>query len=198
MSAFELVVHHRYTSESCNDLSGHGNHGHCTAAPSSPDGITFDGRSTRVVVFPSASLATLRGIRARARIYLHELGERRTIMEGYLAFSFSIEPDGALTGSIYTGFEWHAIMTPPSTVPLHRWVDVSYVYDGKDSAILSLDSRIVAAQNVNLGSVDDIEWPYGLNIGAWPDDSIRVFSGRMAEVWLWRLADDNTLTVTKD
>jgi hypothetical protein len=143
------------------------------------------------VVFPSASLAALRGIRARARIFLDNLGDRRTIMEGYLAFSFSAEPDGALAGSIYTGFQWHEVRTPPSTVPLHRWIDVCYVYDGKDSQILSLNNQIVAARHTNLGSVGGIEWPYGLNIGAWPDDAARVLSGRVAEVWLWRLTDDN-------
>jgi hypothetical protein len=186
MPASELVVHHKYASGSCDDLSGHGNHGHTTAVPRSPDGIVFDGHSTRVVVFPSSSLAGLGGIRARARVCVDELGDRRTIMEGYLAFSFSAEPDGALAGSILTGQEWHEIRTPPSTVPLHRWVDVSYSYDGTDSAAISLDGRIVAAQYANLGSIGAIDWPYGLNIGAWPDDATRVFCGRMTEVWLWR------------
>jgi hypothetical protein len=187
MPTFELVVHHDYTTGSCHDLSGNGNHGHTTAVPGDPDGIMFDGRSTRVVVFPSVSLASLGGIRARARIWAGNLGDRRTIMEGYLAFSFSAEPDGALAGSIYTGLEWHGIRTPPSTVPLQRWVDVAYVYDGRDSQVLLLDGQIVAAQHANLGSVGGIEWPYGLNVGAWPDDATRVFSGRMTEVWLWRL-----------
>lgn len=186
MSASELVVYHKYTSGNCDDLSGNGNHGHATAVRRSPDGIMFDGHSMRVVVFPSSSLASLGGIRARARIWVDELGDRRTIMEGYLAFSFSAEPDGALAGSIYTGMEWHGISTPPAVVPLHRWVDVSYSYNGTDFAALSVDGRIVAAQHANLGSIGGIEWPYGLNIGAWPDDATRVFSGQMAEVWLWR------------
>lgn len=187
MSTFELAVHHNYTSGSCADLSGHGNHGHTSAVAHDPDGILFDGHSSRVVVFPSVSLTDLQGIRVRARVYVDELGDRRTIMEGYLAFSFSAEPDGALAGSILNGFEWHVIRTPPSTVPLRRWVNVSYTYDGRDSAVLALDGRVVVEEHVNLGSVGGIEWPYGLNIGAWPDDAARVFSGRMAEVWLWRL-----------
>jgi Concanavalin A-like lectin/glucanases superfamily len=193
MSAFELVVHHRYTSGSCADLSGYSNHGHHATTSTDhgglaePDGILFDGRTTRMVVFPSISLADLRGIRVRARVRLDALSDRRTIMEGYLAFSFSVEPDGALTGSIYSAAQWHEIRTPASTVPLHRWVDATFLYDGRDTATLSLDGVVVASRHANVGTVGGVQWPYGLNIGAWPDQDLRVFSGRMAEIWLWRL-----------
>ena len=192
MSTFELVVHQRYTSGSAADLSGHGNHGHPSPSPAGgatadPDGMAFDGLSTRVVVFPSTSLATLGGVRARARVRADERGDRRTIMEGYLAFAFSVEPDGALAASIYAGTQWHEIRASPGTVPLGRWVDVAFVYDGRDTATLSLDGAVVASRHATLGRVGGVEWPYGLNVGAWPDQDLRVFSGRIAEVWLWRM-----------
>ncbi|GAA3446533.1 LamG-like jellyroll fold domain-containing protein [Planomonospora venezuelensis] len=185
---FELVVHHRYGSGSCADLSGYANDGHATAGTAGAEGMPFDGRSTRVVVFPALSLTDLGGIRARARVQVDELDDRRTIMEGYLSFSFSVEPDGALSGSVYTGLEWHLIRTGPGVVPRHRWIDVGFVYDGRDSASLSLDGRVVASRHADFGRMGGVEWPYGLNIGAWPDEAARVFSGRMAEVWLWRLS----------
>jgi hypothetical protein len=32
-----------------------------------------------------------------------------------------------------------------------------------------------------------VGWPFGLNIGAWPDKDRRVFKGRIDEVKLWRM-----------
>ncbi|MBP2706883.1 hypothetical protein JOL79_24040 [Microbispora sp. RL4-1S] len=186
MNEFELVVHHDYTSGSLADLSGHGNHGHSATAPAA-GGMPFDGRRTHVVVFPSSSLEELGGLRARARVWADTLGDRRTLLEGYLAFSFSVSPDGALAGSVYAGLQWHEITTAPGTVPTGRWADLGFVYDGRDTMALSVDGALVAVRQGNLGRVGGVEWPYGLNVGAWPDDNARVFSGRMAEVWLWRL-----------
>ncbi|GLZ07201.1 hypothetical protein Acsp03_46670 [Actinomadura sp. NBRC 104412] len=200
-AGFELVVHHRYTSGTCADLTGHANHGYAghgyaghedagpgntTVGDADPQGLAFDGRTTRVVVFPALSLTALGGVRARARVWVDDLADRGTIMEGYLAFSFAVEPDGTLTGSVYTGLEWHLVTSPPATVPYRRWVDLAFVYDGRDHLALSVDGRTVAGRSAAVGRVGDVEWPYGLTIGAWPDLAARVFNGRMAEVWLWR------------
>jgi hypothetical protein len=188
---FELVVHHDYASGSTADLTGHENHGYRVAKgddAESADRATFDGRSTRVVVFPSMTLTRLRGIRIRARVWLERLGDRRTIMEGYLAFAFVVDPDGALAAGVYTDSRWDEVRTPPGAVPLRRWVDVGFVYDGRDTAVLFLDGQVAASRYVPLGRVGSVEWPYGLNIGAWPDRDLRVFDGKIAEVWLWRLA----------
>jgi hypothetical protein len=188
---FELVVHHDYASGSTADLSGHGNHGYRSAADdvmADRDLATFDGRSTRVVVLPSNTLADLRGVRMRVRMRLDRLGDRRTIIEGYLAFAFVVDPDGALAGGVYTAYRWDEVRTPAAAVPLGRWVDVEFVYDGRDTASLSLDGTPVASRYVPLGTVGSVEWPYGLNVGAWPDRDLRVFDGSIAEVRLWRLA----------
>lgn len=183
MTDFELVIHHDYASGSCADLSGHGNDGHRIPAGSAP--ATFDGHDTRVVVLPTVSLANLGGIRVKARLWLDELGDRRTIMEGYLAFCFAVEPDGALVGSTYADLRWQEIRTPPRAVPLHEWVEVTFGYDGRDTATLSVGDT-VTERHAPVGTVGGVQWPYGLTIGSWPDHDLRVFSGQIAQVWLWR------------
>jgi hypothetical protein len=184
---YELVVHHRYASGSA-DLSGHRNDGHRSPATGDETSLeVFDGLRSRIVTFPSPSLTALGGLRASARICLEELGQRRTIMEGYLAFALFMESDGALGGSILSG-EWSGLTSPPESVPLGRWTEVSYLYDGRDTSALAIDGKIVAVTAEPFGAVGDIAWPYGLNTGAWPDANLRVFKGRIAEVKLWRLA----------
>lgn len=184
----ELVVHHRYAAGTARDLSGYDNHGYRLPAPAGgPDDATvFDGRSTRVVVFPSASLAGLGAVRARARIFVEQLGDRRTIVEGYLAFAFGVEADGALAGAVLTGFRWDGVTSDPGAVPVGRWVDVAFAYDGRDTTVLTVDGTIVASRCLPLGRVAGVQWPYGLNIGAWPDGDLRVFHGKIAEVWVWK------------
>lgn len=205
-ASFELVIHHRYTTGSSADLSGNDNHGHRSAGvgtaaaspataeagtetplPADPDGFAFDGQSTRVIVLPSPSLTDFRGVRVRARVRPDSFEDRRTIVEGYLAFSFFFDADGALTGSVYTGTQWHEITTPPSLVPPGSWVDVAFTYDGRDTTSLSLDGEVVTTHLAALGSVNSVAWPYGLNIGAWPDQDAGLFNGRIAELWVWRL-----------
>ena len=186
-------MHHRYRAGTATDLSGHGNDGH-RIAPRPGDGSAgqdpsvFDGVATRVVVPPAPSLDALGAVRVRARVLVEELGDRRTIAEGYLAFAFGVEADGALAGSVLTGFQWDGVTSAPGAVPLGRWVELAFTYDGRDTALLSVDGEVVAARHLPLGRVAGVRWPYGLNVGAWPDGDLRVFKGRIAEVWLWRLA----------
>ncbi len=188
----ELVVHHRYRDGTAHDLSGHANDGHRLAVAegghSDDDATRFDGRSTRVVVLPSPSLDRLGAVRVRARILVEELGDRRTIVEGYLAFAFAVEADGALTAGVLSHFRWRTVTSPPGAVPLNQWVDVAFAYDGRDTALLTVGTTVVGTSYVPLGPVAGVQWPYGLNVGAWPDGDLRVFKGNIAEVWLWRLA----------
>src|SRR4051794_41098373 len=118
---YELVVHHDYAAGSTTDLSGHGNDGHRISADDNGDITRFDGYTSRVVVFPSATLADLRGVCGRVRLRLDRLGDRRTIVEGYLAFAFIVDPDGSLAASVYTDHRWEEVRTPPGAIPLGRW-----------------------------------------------------------------------------
>jgi hypothetical protein len=184
--SLDLVVHHRYTDGTAADLSGYGNDGH--AFESRADLSAFDGQSTRLVVFPAPSLDALGAVRARARILVEELGDRRTIVEGYLAFAFGVEADGALAASVLTAHRWDGVRSAPGAVPLNRWIDVACTYDGRDTSLLTVDGAVVATRCLPLGRVAGVQWPYGLNVGAWPDGNLRVFKGRIAELWLWREA----------
>ena len=185
-----LVVHHRYLDGTARDLSGHGNDGRRApaAASAGPDLTVFDGQATRVVVFPSPTLQALGAVRVAARILVEELGDRRTIVEGYLAFAFTLEANGALAAGVLSAARWHSVTSAPGAVPLNRWIDVGFVYDGRDTALLSVDGTVVGSSYVPLGPVAGVQWPYGLNIGAWPDGDLRVFKGKIAEVRLWRAA----------
>jgi hypothetical protein len=190
---FELVLWHRYADGSAVDRSGHGNHGRIEgAAPAAgrapgSSALAFDGVASRVVVLPSRNLRDLRALRASAWIWLEELGGRRTIMEGYGSFSLLIEPDGILEGTIYNGSRWEGVRSPPGLVPLRTWVKVTYVYDGIDTSVLYMDDTQVAAALRPYGGIDPLGWPFGLNVGAWPEADKRVFKGRIEEIKLWRL-----------
>jgi hypothetical protein len=191
MVDFDLVLHHRYSGGTARDLSGHGNHGHLAGSSTRSQqpwngGLRFDGRDTRVVAFPSDSLDDLGAVRIRARMLVAELGDRRTIAEGYLAFSFAVEPEGSLSGALYDGTRWHRVVSPTACVALGRWVDASFVYDGEDTLLLVLDGVILTRRNAPVGAVRGVAWPYGLNIGAWPDQNLRMFRGMISEVWIWR------------
>jgi len=183
----DLVVHHRYTDGTPADLSGHGNDGHRLGA--APGGVdVFDGATTRVVVFPSPALQPLGAVQVRARVMVEELGDRRTIVEGYLAFALGVEANGALAAGVLSAGRWHSVTSAPGAVPVGEEVDVGFLYDGRDTALLTIDGAVVGSSYVPLGPVAGVQWPYGLNIGAWPDADLRVFKGRIAEVRLWRTA----------
>jgi hypothetical protein len=187
VTSFELVLRHDYTTGGAVDGSGFGNHGHpFGAAGFGPDGLTFDGRRSRVAVPPSPSLTGLAGVRVSARLRVDELGERRTIVEGYLAFAVVVEGDGALNGGVYTAERWDGAASAPGVVPVGRWVDVTFLYDGRDTAMLWLDGVAVGSRLLPMGPMDGVAWPYGLSIGAWPDQDLRVLSGVIGRVELWR------------
>ncbi len=187
MTAFELVMRHDYTTGSAADGSGLGNHGHTFGDPAfGPEGLAFDGQRTRVAVPPSPTLAGLSGVRVTVRLRVDALGERRTIIEGYLAFAVVVEKDGALNGGVYTAERWDGAASEPGLVPLGRWVEVAFVYDGRDTAMLWLDGVAVGSRLLPMGPIGGVAWPYGVSIGAWPDQDLRMFSGAISGVELWR------------
>jgi hypothetical protein len=192
-----LVLHHRYGyGARAIDLSGHDNHGRVVRASESASvveqseagghGLRFDGVTTRVVVPPSPSLESLGAVRINVRLLLEARGHRRTIVEGFLAISFFVEPDGILAGTIYTGHHWYGAYSNAPVVPTDHPVDLSFVYDGLATSILQVDRRIVAVAERPIGPVPGVAWPFGLNIGGWPDADRRMFQGIIYELKIWR------------
>ncbi|MGB5636335.1 MAG: LamG-like jellyroll fold domain-containing protein [Waterburya sp.] len=181
---FKLILHHNYQGEKIIDLSGNGNHGHHSplrlveGRSLVTKAFYFNGIDDRIVVFPSESLINLYAIRATIWIWVEELGHRRNIMEGFLSFSFSIEADGSLRGSIYDGSIWKPIWkSDPNAIPLQEWVHIKYIYDGIDTSVLYVNDKLVASKYGYFGKVRRIQWPFGLNIGAWPDADKFIFKG---------------------
>jgi hypothetical protein len=195
-SGFELVLWHNYATGSAADLSGFGNSGRIDGPvpaggrTESTASLAFDGVDDRIVVPPAPSLGGLVALRVSAWIWLEELGGRRTIVEGFGSFSFIVEPDGILEGAIYNGYRWESVRSRPDLLPFCEWVHVTYVYDGVDTSVLYLNGERVGLNLRSLGPVDPVQWPLGLNIGAWPDENKRMFKGRIQELKIWRLQGD--------
>jgi hypothetical protein len=193
-----LVLHYRYGGGAqAVDLSGYNNHGRVVHRGSdsatveerttaASDGLRFDGLTTRVVVPPSPSLQSLGAVRIDAQLLLEAGKHRRTIVEGFLAMSFFVEPDNALAGTVYTGHRWYGAYSRTGIVPTGRLINVSFLYDGLTTSILQIDGRTVALAERPLGPVRSVEWPFGLNVGAWPDGDRRMFRGIMYELKIWR------------
>ena len=190
--AFELVLWHRYFDGDATDHSGFGNSGRIEG-PERVEGrspgrsaLAFDGVDDRIVVPPSPSLSDLGALRLTVGLCLEQLGGRRTVVEGSESFSFLFEPDGILEGAIYNGSRWESVRSKAELLELGRWVDVTYIYDGQNTSALYVGNERVALNLRPLGRIESMGWPFGLNIGAWPNGDKRVFKGRIDEVRLWR------------
>ncbi|WP_248294249.1 LamG domain-containing protein [Actinoplanes sp. TBRC 11911] len=146
----------------------------------------FDGARSRVVVLPSEALTELGGVRVTTWLWVNEVTGRHTIAEGYLSFALFVDADRSIGGTVYNGFDWGGVRSAPGTVPLRQWLYLAFTYDGVDTSTIHLDNVLRAHEYSPFGSVLGVEWPYGLNVGAWPDADKRVFAGRIDELKLWR------------
>jgi Concanavalin A-like lectin/glucanases superfamily len=192
---FELILSHQYGTGAALDASGYENNGRVVGEPQRVPGsqpgtwaLAFDGIDDRIVVVPSVSLRDIAALRVDALVWLDELGGRRTIVEGYGCFSLLVEPDGTLEGTIYNGSRWEGVRSPANGMPLGRWVQVSYIYDGTNTSVLCLNRQLLCVDNRALGRIDTLDWPFGLNVGAWPDRDGRMFKGRIEYLKIWRRA----------
>jgi hypothetical protein len=193
-SDLELVIHHRYDNLSGQtDLSGHGNHGYLVSpvtnsTEQTAKALLLDGTTSRVIVRPSPSLRNLGAILVTAEILVDEQVHRRTLIEGFLAFSVVIEGDGSLSAFVYTGEQWFGVESQPGEIPLNKWVKAGFYYDGLSTFVLTLDGKMIAERELAVGSILSVEWPFGLNIGGWPDTDSRMFKGKIRELKLWKAA----------
>ena len=147
----------------------------------------FDGRRSRVIVRPSDAWDVLDGIRVSCWIWVSAVRGRHTIVEGYLAFALFIDNDGSIAGTVYDGFDWCGVQSSLGAVPVGRWMHVSFFYDGVDTCALYVDGDRCAVEYTPYGPAQGVAWPYGVNIGAWPDGDKRILDGRVEELVVWRL-----------
>jgi Concanavalin A-like lectin/glucanases superfamily len=185
----DLVLHHQYGSYGLRDVSGHDNHGFgplnlAEGQSPSSSAISFDGQHDRVYVPPSPSLAASGDIRSEVTVNLDELGHRRTLMEGYLALA--VEGDGSLAGAVMRYRDWYGTRSEPGVVAPGRWLVAMLQYTSDGLMVLAVDGAQVATAVRPVGPANGVEWPFGLNIGAWPDGDQRLIRGRVEEVRLWR------------
>lgn len=187
----ELVLYHDYRSGEARDRSGFQNHGQMENlyfGPGREEGVValhFNGENSRISVHPSQSLSYLENLRIDAVIWLDELGRRRNIIEGFLAFAFMIEEDGRIEAKIYNGKRWEGVSTPAGSMPIQEWVQVTFIYDESDTGAIYLNNDLLAAEYRQLGKVNGVQWPFGISIGAWPDADSFVFQGKMEQIKLW-------------
>ena len=196
VNLFELVLYHDYRTGEAKDLSGHQNHGRVENAIFSEGrkagelALSFNGMNSRVIVPPSKSLADLGSLRVDALVWLDDLDRRHNIMEGFLAFAFIIEENGKVEAKVYNGKRWDGVTTPPHTMPIKEWIEVTFIYDGLDTGAIYLNNVLAATKYWELGHVHGVEWPFGISIGAWPDADSFIFNGKMEQIKLWRSKRD--------
>jgi hypothetical protein len=140
----------------------------------------------RILVTPSPTLTRSGDIRADLTVKLDALGHRRTLIEGYLSFAFGVEGNGALGASVYRALDWTGVQSRPGLVPLETWITVTFLYTEDGTMLLSMNGTTVAESYQELGKASGLGWPFGLNIGAWPDGDQRMWQGCIEEVMLWR------------
>ena len=183
MQAMVEVVRLDFSGGKARDTSGYANHGSVIGPeqvppePTRPAALHFDGLDDRVIVRPSASLTSRAGLLVDTNLRFASLPHRSTIAEGYLSFSLSVDPDGSAVGAIYSGGRWHDVHGPPGKVSEGRWARVTFAAIPPDTLALTVDGTVVARAHVYFGRLGDIQWPYGLNIGGWPDANVRMLSG---------------------
>jgi hypothetical protein len=188
-----LVLHHDYTTATAEDLSGHGNDGALVGGEfvdpgEGSGGIELDGLNDRIVVRPSGSLAHLSALRVDVNVLLHSLGERRDLVEGYLSFAVFVHDDGSVQGGVYDRSGWLTIRSAAGCVEPGRWVRVSYACDPELGSHLYVDGVLVQYDGRVPTAFGDVSWPFGLNVGAWPDADLFMLRGRVADVMV--LVDD--------
>jgi hypothetical protein len=188
----ELILNLRQSDQGPIDLSGHASvvqshHVAMAGGRTSRElAMGFDGIRSRIVMLPSSWLADLGGIRVTSWLWVEDVAGRHTIIEGYLAFALFIDADCSIGGTFYNGFDWGGVRSLPGVVPLRQWLKLSFTYDGIDTSTIHINDVMCAHEYSPFGPVLGVEWPYGLNVGAWPDAEKRVFNGRIQELTLWR------------
>jgi hypothetical protein len=182
----ELVLHHAYTEGHARDRSGAGNHGGVVDGDfAAGHGLVFNGRDSRVVVAPMSAFRSMRALRVTVHGRVDELTERSNLVEGYLSFALIVLGDGSLQGGVYTRSQWLTVRSAPEVIAPGRWFTASFVSSAVHGGLLYLDGQPLAGSRRRPARIGDVRWPFGVNIGAWPDRNAFVLRGALRHVRLW-------------
>jgi hypothetical protein len=188
---FQLILHHHYTFGSTFDISTFGNHGqpHLVTAGTAAfaSSLHFQQSDSRITVAPAQSLNNPFAIAAMVRFYADgAMTARQNLVEGFMSFSFYVEPSGALTGTIVDANNlWTGTTSPASLVKPGAWHEAWLVHDGVSQLALQCDGVTVAVARNVYGPVRSVG-NLGVAIGNWPDRGQYPFAGYIDEVKLYR------------
>jgi hypothetical protein len=198
---FKLILHHPYTRvPAAIDVSGVDNHGQVRDVDFSADGaapgsgaLNFNLPTSRVSVRATSVFHHLHALKIETRVKVHDLGERRNLVEGDHSFAFFIHPDqtlwGTALGRVTPGgaLDWHGTSSSTATglVPLNQWVTLTYIHDGFSSIRLFIDGTLVGA-TYGLRSPIRPVGPRGVQIGNWPAGDAYAFDGQIDDVKISR------------
>ncbi len=180
-----MVLHHDYRHGSAADLSGHGAAGTVLGASFDREGLRFDGRHSRVVVPPSLHLVSVSSLRVSVSARLDGLGQRANLVEGYLAFALFAHADGSIQGGTYDGTGWHAVRTAAGAVHPGSWYELTLLCTGMVGTALYIGGECCAWAPRRSVRLNPVSWPFGLNVGAWPDADQFVLPGHVRELRIW-------------
>jgi hypothetical protein len=150
----------------------------------------------------SDMFAHLHALKIEFVVRLRALGRRRNLIEGDNSFAFFIHPDGTLWGTAKgrrvaggpLGFFGASTAVPGgATVPIDRWVTLTYVHDGFSTIDLFIDGALVASEN-SLHSPIQPVGALGVHIGNWPAGNSYPFRGDIDDVKIWRWDPDAAYT----
>lgn len=184
-----LVLHHDYRRGDATDLSGRGNHGIVVDADVDPstgrDGLALDGRTSRVIVPPAESMARTTRLRVTVTARLDELRERSNLVEGYLSFALLVHGDGSIQGGTYDGSRWLSVRSGSSLVRRRVWNEITLVCQPWFASSLYVNGVLTAWDRRRQAEINPIDWPFGTNVGAWPDADAFMLKGNIRELYVW-------------
>jgi hypothetical protein len=147
-----------------------------------PKYLTFQGPDDQLEIYvKDDSLQRFTAVRAEAVIRPSPVTRRTNIVTGWMSFSFFVEHDRRLMGTIYDGQNWIECSSGTTLVPFGQWSRVCFEYDGICVGRVFLNGQQVGA-NINMptGMYQPREI---LTVGHWPRGDARyTFVGEMGHV----------------
>jgi hypothetical protein len=150
-------------------------------------GVRLLGRQSRIKIERKPPWLFLRAIRVVIRVRLESLPAGEQVLIAADA-SFGMQLQHAVLygscGPDSLNSTSDAVVSPSRTVPLGRWVDLTFVHDGFASMQLYIDNELAASRQITK-SVAAVGTA-GISIGNWAITSGEYFRGDIGRVQIWR------------